>query len=649
MNEISCECVGDDYKGCLRMPNSLYICYKTDGTIDRNKACLGDKMKGDDGIEGWTRGCGSLSFQTMRERMTKWCNKLYQEGIYDNQQRQECLDNIDVGNVVYSKAEDSDNKDKGGDKDIERIYAYYQKGKEKVFNYNPSKKPVKDDFQKMMLYSYLGKLYLVIDNEDNILVDNSPENVSGREWTIVSLGKNDMYGIKSAKTGKYLSASDKNELYAKSSSIGKWAQWKMIKYNDNYAFLSVAHNKYLGVSDDGNNITLILRNGMNDLNLWLLKEKPELTGAYITKFDNKDLKIRKSEIMNNAEFNYRLAIEHKFKRDNLKNKQAQLGYLREKQREYLINIAENKIGGLTTRKENLVDENEVISNEFQKAEDQEEAGFAVLQKQYKSECEMSKECLTKALEYVKPSTRGTDLFNRSKVIERNNKIKADQKECNWNDDQVNKIIARRFVEPSDDYCKNLRGKLEEMGGRGSNNEVLIGEIGDIKNKMDSNITEIENINYQLAELELFKTDVNDMFNNLILEEKKELEEEINKEEEERLTSMSEFRKYENEMNAFIKELSSGNLKLEQKISGMIEEIDMDLHENNNIELNLLKNNDYSEKGNKAVKTIVDENLGLLKNKLATARNDYYISILMIVILGLFIIYVGYETYNRYIL
>jgi DNA-binding Xre family transcriptional regulator len=157
--------------------------------------------------------------------------------------------------------------------------------------------------------------------------------------------------------------------------------------------------------------------------------------------------------------------------------------------------------------------------------------------------------------------------------------------------------------------------------------IALLELDRIKEKIDKYVVEIQKWNVYIK--------IRDKLNLL--------------EEEERLTSMSEFRKYENEMNAFIKELSSGNLKLEQKISGMIEEIDMDLHENNNIELNLLKNNDYSEKGNKAVKTIVDENLGLLKNKLATARNDYYISILMIVILGLFIIYVGYETYNRYIL
>ena len=82
MSNNNCDCIGVDYQGCLKLSNGLYACTKKDGSIDTSRKCLGDRKTGEDGVEGWTMSCNNLTYDNLKERLTNWCTKLYQDGIY---------------------------------------------------------------------------------------------------------------------------------------------------------------------------------------------------------------------------------------------------------------------------------------------------------------------------------------------------------------------------------------------------------------------------------------------------------------------------------------------------------------------------------------------------------------------------------------
>ena len=202
MSNNNCDCIGVDYQGCLKLSNGLYACTKKDGSIDTSRKCLGDRKTGEDGVEGWTMSCNNLTYDNLKERLTNWCTKLYQDGIYDYNQYQDCLQNLDTGTVSYYKSSDKDRVD--DNKDPKRIYGYYQKGREAVDNVNPNIPIIKDDFQRVTLYNQKDKGFLICKKDGKIKVLSNSDTKDELYWQLVSLSNDGIYAIRSAYYGKYL-------------------------------------------------------------------------------------------------------------------------------------------------------------------------------------------------------------------------------------------------------------------------------------------------------------------------------------------------------------------------------------------------------------------------------------------------------------
>lgn len=291
-----------------------------------------------------------LSYNDLQERVSAWCEKLYADGVYSYNQYQDCLKNLDTGTDSYYKKDESENVD--NDKDTERIYGYYKKGKEKINldTSNPNIPIIEDDFQKMTLYHYKKNKFLLSDENGFVSIDVDSDIQDEKEWQLVSLGKKDesnVFALRS-KYGKFLMGTDDGKINANNNILSTWCQWKMIKHNDNFAFKSVIHKKYLApVGDD-----IILTDGWNDNNLWVMKKKELATGKHLGKFDNSSLILQKNDLLNTMYNYYRKSIDSKYAREYYKNKLENLNSLRDSQLSYLIEIIEKNQNSLRNKKNN---------------------------------------------------------------------------------------------------------------------------------------------------------------------------------------------------------------------------------------------------------------------------------------------------------
>lgn len=353
----NCECQGTDYQGCKILPNKLYACHKKDGNVDNTKACKGELRTGSDGISGWSEGCSQLSYDDLKTRVTKWCTKLYQDGIYDYNQYQDCLQNLDTGTVNYYKRTEDQSVD--DEKDVKRIYGYYPKGNEKIDDYNPNLPVVKDDYTKMKFFHPKENGFLTCGVDGMVDINQNAEIREEMNWQLMEITKENIFAIRS-NYGKFLVGTDKNTVEATRDNLTPWGQWKMIKQNDMYAFLSVQHNKYL--SYDGNIITL--KQGWSDNNLWLLKEKEDSKGNFFETFDKSEFNLKKDELVNELDNKYRNTVDLKFKRDYYVNKISQLKYLRDQQQQYLIKHANNTRNNLLNKKQNITNEIQIIKRKI---------------------------------------------------------------------------------------------------------------------------------------------------------------------------------------------------------------------------------------------------------------------------------------------
>jgi len=340
-----CECQGPNYQGCLTIPNGLYACYTKSGEIDHKKGCLGKKRKGIDGVSGWTRGCKALTYTDLKERMTKWCDKLLQEGVYDSEQYQSCLKNLEIGTIGSSSYYD-DNEDLDQGKEMKHIYGYYQRGRDKINPVNPTKKFVKDDFQKMLVQHGKTHLFLVANGKGELFLSANPDKFDERDWQIVDLGQDQNYALRSHYS-RYLIGNDTGTVQANRDQLSPWAQWKLEKHNHQYAFFSVVHKKYLTIYND----QPVLRDGWNDSNLWNLSKKTKTTGGFLGDFDQGPLTLEKDNLLSDLTKYNTNRVEYQTKVLILKNKIGDLGSLRDDQRKFMVRMADNASDRLEKRKE----------------------------------------------------------------------------------------------------------------------------------------------------------------------------------------------------------------------------------------------------------------------------------------------------------
>lgn len=329
-----CECQGPNYQGCMPIPNGLYACYTKSGEIDEEKGCLGEKKKGIDGVVGWSKGCKSLTYSDLKDRMTKWCNKLFQEGVYDSEQYQSCLKNLEIGTVestgYYDNTEDLDDG-----KEMKHIYGYYQRGRDKINPMDPSKKIVKDDFQKMLIQHANSHLFLIANGQGDLSLSANPDKFDERDWQIVDLGQSQHYALRSYY-GRYLIGNDTGTTNANRDQLSPWAQWKLEKHNHQYSFFSVVHEKYLTIYND----QPVLRDGWNDSNLWNISEKSKTSGGFLGNFDNSSLTLQKDNMLGDLGTYNTNRVEYQTKSLILKNKRNYLNLLRDNQRKFMLQMSD---------------------------------------------------------------------------------------------------------------------------------------------------------------------------------------------------------------------------------------------------------------------------------------------------------------------
>ena len=68
-----------------------------------------------------------------------------------------------------------------------------------------------------------------------------------------------------------------------------------------------------------------------------------LNNKYLKEFDKYELNLKKDELLQSMDNNYRKAVNNKFMRDYYKNKISQLKYLRDQQKKYLMDLKHLKI------------------------------------------------------------------------------------------------------------------------------------------------------------------------------------------------------------------------------------------------------------------------------------------------------------------
>ena len=615
----NCECQGVDYQGCKLLPNNLYACLKKDGKTDNTKACMGELKTGNDGISGWTEGCSKLSYDDLKTRVTKWCTKLYQDGIYDYNQYQDCLANLETGTVDYYKRSEDDKAD--DEKDVKRIYGYYPKGNEKIDESNPNIPIVKDDYTKMTIFHPREKGFLTCDKDGMVDMNSNSEIRNEMNWQLMEITKEQIFAIRSTY-GKFL-------IEATRDNLTPWGQWKMIKQNDMYAFLSVTHNKYL--SYDGDTITM--KQGWSDNNLWMLKQK-EISNKFFESFDKSEINLKKDDLINTLDSTYRKVVDLKFKRDYYKNKISQLKYLRDQQKQYLLTNADNTRDTLLNKKKTILKEISIIRSKLFLSKGEKNAQYNFLSNQYQTECSMSKDCTDLATEMSQPIS--AIKYDPGRV----EKIKNKQSECKWSDDQTYRILSRNYTEPTAQFCEDLNTQVSAL-------KQMLGtsRIGYYK-LFRSKINEIRNINYNIAEVEVFKNEISTIFNDLNEKEKLELTKIVELTENERVDMLEQFRKAEIDIIDYIKYLAGSNHSMENEIKGLIQDIGEKLDTNNKLELAISINSSNVKSDD--LQEIINENGSIIDNQIYYKRNEFILISIILIALITFISLMSYKTYLHFL-
>lgn len=571
-----------------------------------------------------------FDYDGVKERITKWCNKLYQDSSYDYKKYQDCIKSLDSGIPKNYKGNKEDEGDEG--KDVARIYGYYQDARENEDDTNPAMPTVKDDLELFNIYHAKEKVYLVSETDGKVDVSSEVKYRDARDWQLINLGKRDetdVYAIRS-KYGKFLIGKKNNKITATSENISVWAQWKVIKKNDRFMFYSLFHKKYMAIR--GNDLLLI--EGVNDENMWELKEKIIPDGRFLTRTDKSNLNKRKNELTNLMITYYQNALNKKFEREYYENKIGRLNYLRDEQKSFLFTMANTKIQELILKKNDLVNENTETEENLENFNGKTDKDLEDLNRQYTSECQMTEECSNAAMQLQQPSN------GLSGETIRKNRINGQKAQCKWSDQNVNDILDRKFLAPTQEYCEKLKQQVDDL------RRMLNGGVSSLHEKIEENIKIIENIDKELESLESFKNDVTSMYDEIKSNDIEDLRNLVEKNESERLTNLVKFRKFEKDTDDFITEMTKKNQDADKTVIGLIDEIDIKLVENNKLGLSLKTGQSKSEINN--YKDIIDNNDTVLTKQLQWEYRQFYLSGLILLCIILLIMFMLVKTYNKFI-
>jgi hypothetical protein len=277
---------------------------------------------------------------------------------------------------------------------------------------------------------------------------------------------------------------------------------------------------------------------------------------------------------------------------------------------------------------------EVIKSKMNLSKGEKNAQYDYLSKKYQAECAMSPECAEFVDEIMQPIS--SDTYDTERV----EKIKNKQAECKWTDDLTYRIISRNYTKPTDAFCADLNTQTEALqsmlGKQGSNYFKLFKQ----KNNM------IKTINYNLVKINNFKNDIQNEFNVLNEKEKVELNKIVEQTERERLDMLEQFRKAEIDVMDYIKYLADSNRDMENEIRGLIGDIDNKLNKNNKLELDISMNSSNAKPDD--LQEIINSNGSVLDNQIYYKRNEFMLTITVLLILFIFSGYMMYQTYLKFL-
>ncbi len=547
-------------------------------------------------------------YEDMKAKIGNWCSKLYQDGKYSYKQYQSCLDKLDSGSISFNKNQDTEHI-LDSNKDLERIYGYYKKDKEKLNkdSSNPNMPVIEDDFQKMTLYHFNKNKFLIANKDGILSLEIDPDKEEEKEWQLVSLGKkneSNVFAIMS-KYGKFIMGNEDGSVIANTSILSTWCQWKMIKYNNNFGFKSIVHNKYLAPVGD----ELLLMDGWTDNNLWVLKKKENPSGNNNIRYDNSKLMLKKEVLLNRYYDNYLKYLDYKYRSSYLSKNMDLITDLRRKQMNYLLDIADKNLNSNLSILNNLNLDSATKPGLF---------GIKNIDDQissYYAQCKISNSCLQAALGF---STRSTDNTNLGE--ERINDINDSIIDCDWTSKQIQDMIDYNFIPETSDFCNKLKDNILKTIRSGIN--------------LDSN------------ETELFKNDVILLFETLRNNDHKNVFESIEENNNKMNDSLEEYKKSEEALNVYIKNLTDEIANSEKQIYKLSDSLEIKLDLQNNIGLNILNNT--PEKNYEDLTNIINTNYDIAKANLKIQKNNtIYLSIeliIVIIIIG-FLIFKSLKKYN----
>jgi len=339
--------------------------------------------------------------------------------------------------------------------------------------------------------------------------------------------------------------------------------------------------------------------------------------------------------------NYRKAVNNKFMRDYYKNKISQLKYLRDQQKKYLMDLSYAKEEELNIKKSTLTKEITDLGKRVNYTTKYNRKQYDAAVKKNESECKMSEYCLNKAVKFNNSTSMKFNPFigyGFNDLVRKKN-IMNTQNQCNWTDTQTANILLHRYEIPSPDYCKKLQKTEDTIKEALSMSRDEIISIIETKNVI------LRDINYQILELQSYRNEIKDQFDILNEKEKTEILILSQKAEKDRVTYMDDYKKAENETNSFIESLAKSNKNLETQIGNLTTSIDTKLQINDKLESQIENNikNVQTDDQNE----IINVNKSLVESQVSTMKNEFFIAIIIICVTILFILYLGYKTYNKW--
>jgi hypothetical protein len=298
----------------------------------------------------------------------------------------------------------------------------------------------------------------------------------------------------------------------------------------------------------------------------------------------------------------------------------------------LLDIANNLIRQSTDKKTIIGKSVTDLQREIESLATVDRMDMKKASEEFVTECNMSDRCLNTALQI----SRRTG-WNSIPGI-RNYFLRIHQPRCGWSDSKVEKIRNQTFAEPTEEYCLQLKAKADDLTQQVAKNK------DEYINMLNRNIKVLEDLNYTIAELEIFKSEITNEFIILIQNEKQELinlgVEALNR----KKTSYDDYVRTVNDIQTFINQLINENANLEIQTNNLADDIDENLESYDKLTSTYEKRNPVKTK--KDLDLIILSNQEVINNQVKSIKTVFYIGILETLFLMMFTIFIFMKAITK---